>query len=71
MGRTVSVQPATSTVNEAALRLRISPESIRRGVASGTVRAVRFGRSLRIAEVEVQRLLREGFAVRGDEDDAS
>ncbi|MCF7552591.1 helix-turn-helix domain-containing protein [Pseudonocardia sp. WMMC193] len=54
--------PAAATVNEVALRLRISPESIRRGVASGTVRALRFGRAVRIPEVEIEGLLVEGFA---------
>jgi excisionase family DNA binding protein len=45
-------------LSHAAERLDMSPRSLERHIALGRVRVIRVGRSVRIAESEIQRILR-------------
>jgi excisionase family DNA binding protein len=51
--------PHLLTVAEIATALRVHPETIRRRIADGTIRAVAIGRVLRIPTTELERLLTE------------
>jgi excisionase family DNA binding protein len=53
--------PSLLTVAEAARALRISQRQLRRLIAAGQVAVVRFGRAVRIARGEVERLAMEGL----------
>lgn len=46
------------TVTEAADRLRLSPRTIRRRIADGSLDIVRFGRSIRITETDLTSFIR-------------
>ncbi len=65
-GGTGEAPPATLdptglvTVAEAARALRLSQRYVRRLITAGHMPVVRFGRSVRIARGEVERLVREG-----------
>ena len=49
------------SVEEAAHRLGVCAESVRRGIRNGVIRnTIRFGQVYRVLESEVDRLLREG-----------
>ena len=47
-------------VPEAALRLRVSKQTIRNMIHSGDIGAIRVGRNFKVPESELQRLLIEG-----------
>lgn len=49
--------PVLLTVKEAAERMRVSKMTVYRLINSGDVGAVRFGRTLRVAAADVERLL--------------
>jgi excisionase family DNA binding protein len=49
--------PRLFTVDELAAWLQLHPVTVRRLIASGDLRVVRFGRSIRIAEDEVARFV--------------
>lgn len=51
------------TVPEVALILRVSKMTVYRMVHRTDIRAVRVGRSFRVPDDEVQRILREGIPV--------
>jgi len=56
---------AILTVREAAARLKLNPETIRRWIKSGRIRAVSLGSDragFRIPESEIDRVLRGGLA---------
>ena len=57
------------TVRETLERLRISHSKFYEEIAAGRVRTVRFGRTVRISEAEIQRLASEGLP-NPDETDA-
>jgi excisionase family DNA binding protein len=50
------------TVAEAAKELRVSQRSMRRWIALGQVRSVRFGRAVRLPRSELRRLAEAGLA---------
>lgn len=54
------MQHAALTVYEAAQELRVSPKTIRRWISAGTIAAAKVGRSYRIAQEEVSRVLSVG-----------
>jgi excisionase family DNA binding protein len=56
-------------VRETLERLRISHSKFYEEIAAGRVRTVRFGRTVRISEAEIQRLASEGLP-NPDETDA-
>ncbi len=56
MGQTIEV----CTVRDAAMRLRVSQATIRRLIASGRLRAMRVGRSVRIDWRVLDRMLAQG-----------
>lgn len=47
----------TNSVERAASRLDMSPAWLRKEIAAGRIRAVRFGRSVRILERDLQALV--------------
>jgi excisionase family DNA binding protein len=49
------------TIKEAASRLAVSPEFLKRLQRQGQLRVVRLGRAVRISEQELQRLSVEGL----------
>lgn len=49
------------TVKEAAALIRWYPKSIYRAIYQGRIKAVKLGRSQRIAAAEMDRLIREGM----------
>jgi excisionase family DNA binding protein len=49
--------PRLFTVDELAAYLQLHPVTVRRLIASGDLRVVRFGRSIRITEDEVGRFV--------------
>ena len=71
MKRNISALGAATTVQNIAARLwtthevaeaiRFHVESVRRACRQGRIKTVRFGRELRIADAEAQRILREGL----------
>lgn len=56
-----AVEPVNATVNEAAAYLNVSATTIWRGIYSGRIKSVRFGRCVRIPWDEAERLSRDGF----------
>jgi excisionase family DNA binding protein len=53
------------TIKEAASRLAVSPEFLKRLQRQGQLRVVRLGRAVRISEQELQRLSLEGLHKEG------
>lgn len=53
----LSDAPSVVTVGEAARIARVCPRTIRAEIAAGRLRAVRFGRALRILKAELIRYL--------------
>lgn len=49
------------SLKQAAERLSVSPEFLKKAYRRGKLRIVRLGRAVRIPEQEVDRLVREGF----------
>jgi len=56
-GARVEELPEAAKVEEAAAVLNISPGLLRREIAAGRVRAIRFGRILRVPRCVVEELL--------------
>ena len=52
--------PVYVSTAEAAELLGVTPETVRRWVRAGTIRAVTVGRRVRIAEAELERVYGEG-----------
>lgn len=48
------------TIAEAAERLRIRPRTVRRWVGLRKIEYVKAGKSVRISEIEIQRIIAEG-----------
>ena len=48
------------TIEAAAMRLSISPRTLRTQIAAGRIRVVRIGHSIRISEAELRRVSVEG-----------
>ena len=55
--RDTQSSPVGLTTKEAAAALKLSPDTVRRWCADGTLRAARVGRLLRVPASEVARLL--------------
>lgn len=53
--------PRQWLMHELAAAARMHPESLRRAARQGRIQVIRFGRSLRIPDAEVQRILAEGL----------
>jgi hypothetical protein len=53
--------PRQWLTHEVAEAARWHPESIRRAIRQGRIQVIRFGRSLRIADSEAQRILTQGL----------
>jgi excisionase family DNA binding protein len=53
--------PKLLTVQEAAEALRLQPATIRAMLLRRRINSIRVGRAVRIAEAEVERVLREGL----------
>ena len=49
------------SVKQAAARLSVSPEFLKKAYRRGKLRIVRLGRAVRVSEREIERLAREGI----------
>lgn len=49
------------TVREVAALMSYHPESVRRAIRAGRIRALKFGQDWRVPPAEVQRILSEGL----------
>lgn len=50
------------TVKDLAHAIQVDRSTISRAISSGKIRAVVFGRAIRISSVEYDRIIREGYA---------
>ncbi len=50
------IEPQFFRVDDIAVMIDLSPTTVRRMISSGEIKAKRFGRSVRIAATEVERL---------------
>jgi excisionase family DNA binding protein len=53
-----TIRDAPLTLQQAAERLGVSVDTVRRRIADGQLRAAKHGRVIRISESEIQRFLR-------------
>jgi excisionase family DNA binding protein len=58
---TVQNQPRLLTPESFAVILNLHPESIRRCIRAGRIKAKKFGRSWRITQAEADRVITEGL----------
>jgi excisionase family DNA binding protein len=56
--------PESIRVEEAARRLEVTPETVRHWLGEGKLRGVKLGKTWRIQEAELERVLREGLPQR-------